>query len=126
MDVSTAQALLVFVATPLAIIGLITGLVFAIAGRDESSPPSGPPAGIAPERGPCDVRPQAGGDVIHEPASTDTGRRTCWTLACAECGTPYQEGPHDVHFANAWQAITVARYRGWMLAGHRMRCPRCA
>jgi hypothetical protein len=124
--VTTAQALLVFLAAPLAIIGLITGLVFAVARRDVRPPPSGPPAGITPTSSPCDVRTEADGRVIHEPASGDTGGRTCWTLVCAECGTPYQEGPHEVHFTGARQAITVAGSRRWVLAGHRMRCPRCA
>jgi hypothetical protein len=124
--VTTVQALLVFLATPLAIIGLITGLVFAVTRRDTCPSPGDPPMGIAPTSSPCTVREEADGRRVHEPASTDTGGRTCWTLACAECRTPYEEGPHEVHFTDARQAITVARSHGWTIAGHRVRCPACA
>jgi hypothetical protein len=126
VDVTTAQALLVFLATPLAIVGLITGLVFAIARRDVRRPPEGLPVGITAVSSHCDVHTEADGRVIHEPANGDSGGRTCWTLACAECGTRYQEGPHEAHFTGPRQAITIAGARGWALAGHRMRCPRCA
>jgi hypothetical protein len=123
---STTQALLVFLGIPVVLVAGITGLVFAVTRRVHSPPPDGPPLGIAPTPGPCDVRTDAHGRQVHEPASSESDRPTCWTLTCAECATSYREGEHDVHFTHPDQAVTVARSRGWVLAGHRMRCRRCA
>jgi hypothetical protein len=123
---STAQALLVFLGIPVVLIVGITGLVFALTSRERPRPPDGPPAGITRAPHPCDVATDTNGVKVHEPASGESDRPACWTLACAECATAYREGENEVHFTHPEQAVTIARSQGWVLAGHRMRCRRCA
>jgi hypothetical protein len=123
---STTQALLVFLGIPVVLVAGITGLVFALTRHEPSQQSAGPPLGIAPAPGRCDVRTDAHGGTLHEPASSESDHPTCWTLTCAECATAFREGEHDVHFSHPDQAVTVACSRGWVLAGHRMRCRRCA
>lgn len=123
---STVQALLVFLGIPVAIVMSIIGLVFALTPRERRRPPEGPPVGLTPESIPCDVTTDPRGVQVHEPTNSGSEHPTCWTLACAECATAYREGEHDVHFTHPDQAVNVARSRGWVLAGHRMRCRMCA
>jgi hypothetical protein len=111
---------------PLVLFASITGLVYALTSRERPRPPDGPPVGITPAPQPCDVVTDADGHEVHEPASGESDRPPCWTLAYAECATAYREGENDVHFTHPDQAVTVACSRGWVLAGHRMRCRRRA
>jgi hypothetical protein len=119
------MALLVFVGAPAAIFLTITAIVWGVSRPRPFPDPERPPVGITAEASPCSVHTDADGRKVHEPAPEGIND-LCWRLACAECGTPYREGPEDVHFTGPRQAITVARHRGWTLAGHRMRCRRCA
>ena len=122
---TTVQGLLVFLGIPLAVVGLIFAAVYATAPRGRRPDPPGPPVGTTVAPHPCVV--DADGDVErHEVAAADDSGSRCWTLACAECATPYQEGRDDVHFTGPEHAVAVACARGWVLAGHRMRCRNCS
>lgn len=119
---TTLQAMLVFLGVPLAIVGVIVAAVFVAAPRDQRRDAPGPPVGTALASHPCAVDESG---THEEAAPGDCGPR-CWTLACAECRTPYQEGGSAVHFTSAEHAVAVACARGWVQAGHRMRCRNCS
>ena len=123
---STTEAVLVFAGIPILIFVAIMIVVFTFTPRQRPRPPDGPPAGITREPGACDVAIDADGREVHEPASGESDRPPCWTLACAECTTAYREGPNDIHFIHPNQAVNTACSQGWVLAGYRMRCRRCA
>lgn len=122
---TTIQALLIFLGIPLAVVGAIFAAVYAAAPRGRPVDPPGAPVGTALAPHPCEVETD-GGSERHEPATSDDERPRCWTLACAECRAPYREGRDDVHFTSSENAVGVACVRGWVLAGHRMRCQNCA
>lgn len=121
---TTIQGLLVFLGTPLAIVGLIFAAVYATAPRGRRPEPHGPPVGTAVALNPCAVDADNGVER-HVVAADDSGPR-CWILACAECRTPYEEGRNAVHFTGPEHAVTVACAHGWVLTGHRMRCRNCS
>jgi hypothetical protein len=126
--VTTFQAVLIFAGIPLAIVGLITLVVFATTARRPRPRPQ-PPVGLVAEPTPCRRTTRPDGREVHEPephpASGQPGK-VCWTLRCAECGIEYREDADPVHFTGPLQAITLTAGRGWKLAGARMRCPSCA
>lgn len=122
---TTIQALLVFLGIPLGIVGLIAAIVYAAHPRQPRPTHLGPPVGVAGAPDPCTVHIDERGREVHEPAMGPGGGTTCWTLSCAECATSYREGTDDVHFTGAGHAVAVGTARGWVLAGHRMRCRNC-
>lgn len=124
--VSALLAFLVFGIVPLALFGLITAAVYLTTTRRPVRAPTGPPIGLSIETTPCVVATDADGSERHEPAASSGEGTLCWMLVCAECARHYQEGAQDVHFSSLREAVEIACARGWTLAGHRMRCHRCA
>ncbi len=120
---TTLEAILVFAGLPTAIFGTIAALTFATGSRRVPRPPDPPPLGTRIQEVSCVVR-ETDGRAVHEP-SREEGPR-CWTVRCAECGTPYTEGTEDVHFTGPSHGVSTVSARGCRLAGARLRCPRCA
>ncbi|WP_345613129.1 hypothetical protein [Pseudonocardia adelaidensis] len=121
--------MLVFAGLPILIVAIVTVVVFATTKPRAPRQPIDPPAGLVAGAMPCRVGTGTDGRRIHLPMSepTDGDISPCLQLACAECGTPYQEGGSaQVHFSSPRRAIETARARGWTLAGYRVRCRRCA
>lgn len=128
---TVVQLLLVFVGIPVAILGLITVVVYVPAAHHRPRAPVGPPVGVALVPEPCEVHTDTTGRVTHQPVKPGgenpaRADERCWTVACAECGTPFREGADDVHFADIGHAVAFAKAGGWVLAGRRMRCRNCA
>lgn len=122
---TTLQAVLIFAGIPVAILGVIAAVVFISAPRSPDRSPN-LPVGLSIEAHPCVIDTTDGGQMTHEPSSSAMPTARCSTVHCAECGAPYTEGSHPVHFRSPTQAISITTSRRWRLAGARMRCPACA